>query len=221
MFSWFKNQLRDHFGVSRAEANGMLVLLLLSLVFLLIPPSVKWYYSQQPVASHDQDIALLEEALKQLEAQKQSAKNPSVKKYRPSRQPQQRVRFDINTADEARLRTVKGIGEVLAARIVKFRDKLGGFVYPVQYKEVYGLRPEVVDLLKEHTYISPHFCPQLLNINTAAIKTLAAHPYLTYPQALAIVRYREQHGPFAHIEALKVVLDAAALEKVKPYLVTD
>ncbi len=221
MFSWLKNQLRDHFGVSRAEANGMLVLLLLSLVFLLIPPSVKWYYSQQPVPSHDQDIALLEETLKQLEAQKQSTKIPSVKKNRPSRPPQQRIRFDINTADEAQLRTIKGIGEVLAARIVKFRNKLGGFVRPGQYEEVYGLSPEVVQRLKEHTYISLHFRPQQLNINTADIKMLAAHPYLTYPQARAIVRYREQHGPFANLSPLNalVLMDEATLEKVKAYLV--
>ncbi|MEL6358448.1 MAG: helix-hairpin-helix domain-containing protein [Bacteroidota bacterium] len=196
MLRWLKNRFRDHFGVSRAEANGMLVLLLVSLTFLLIPPGMKWYYSRKPLASHDEDIALLEDMLKQLEARQKTAKphpaNPSQHKNRPPK-PQ---RFNMNTADEAQFRTIKGIGEVLSARIVKFRDKLGGFVRPSQYEEVYGLRPEVVQRLKKYTYISPSFRPQCLNINTADIRTLAAHPYLTLQQARAIVRYREQHGPF-------------------------
>ena len=216
MFGWIKNWLRDHFGVSGVEANGMLVLLILSLLCLFIPPGLKRYYEQQPLASHDQDIALLEDTLKQLEAQQQSAKPAQ-----PSRRPQQPKSFDINAADEAQFRTIKGIGAVLSARIVKFRDKLGGFVRLVQYEEIYGLRPEVVQRLKKRTYISPGFRPQRLNINTADIRILAAHPYLTYQQAQAIVRYREQHGPFPHLEALNalVLMDATTLEKIKPYRV--
>ena len=216
MLRWLKDRFRDHFGVSRAEANGMLVLLLVSLIFLLIPPGLKWYHSRQPLVSHDEDIALLEDMLKQLEAQRQSAK-PAQRKYRPSK-PQS---FDINTANATQLRTIKGIGEILSARIVKFRDKLGGFVQLDQYEEVYGLQPEVVDRLKRRAYISLNFRPQCLDINTADIQTLAAHPYLIYQQARAIVRYREQHGLFPHLEALKdlVLMDSTTLEKIRPYLV--
>lgn len=199
----------------------MLVLLLVSLIFLLVPPGMKWYYSRQPLANHDEDIALLEDMLKQLEAQRQSAKPYSNKPPQHKNRPPKPQRFDINTADEAQLRAIKGIGEVLSARIVKFRDKLGGFVRPGQYEEVYGLRPEVVQRLKKHAYISTNFHPQRLNINTADIRALAAHPYLTYAQARTIVRYREQHGPFSGVADLNalVLIDAATLEKVRPYLI--
>ncbi|MEL6606992.1 MAG: helix-hairpin-helix domain-containing protein [Bacteroidota bacterium] len=221
MLRWLKNQFRDHFGGSRAEANGMLVLLLVSLIFLLIPSGLKWYYSRQPLANHDEDIALLEDMLKQLEARQKSAKPRPSKPTQRKRRPPKPQRFNINTADEAQLRAIKGIGEIFSARIVKFRDKLGGFVQPGQYEEVYGLRPEVVQRLKKHAYISTKFHPQCLNINTADIRTLAAHPYLTPQQARAIVRYREQHGPFSHVAALNaiVLIDEATLRKVKPYLV--
>ena len=223
MLRWLKNRFRDHFGVSRAEANGMLVLLLVSLIFLLIPSGLRWYYSRQPLANHDEDIALLEDMLKQLEARQQSAKPYSNKPPQHKNRPPKPQRFDINTADEALFRTIKGIGEVFSARIVKFRDKLGGFVRPSQYEEVYGLPPEVVRRLKKHAYISPSFHPQRLNINTADIRTLAAHPYLTPQQARAIVHYREQHGPFANVVAFKaiVLMDEATLKKVNPYLVAD
>lgn len=221
MLRWLKNRFRDHFGVSRAEANGMLVLLLVSLIFLLIPPGLKWYYSRQPLASHDEDIGLLEDMLKQLETQRQSAKPRPAKPIQRSRRPPKSKRFDINTANATQLRTIKGIGEVLSARIVKFRDKLGGFVRPGQYEEVYGLHPEVVQCLKKNVYIRSGFRPQCLNINTADIRTLVAHPYLTYQQAKAVVRYREQHGSFASVEALDAIflMDKTTLKKIRPYLV--
>ncbi|MEZ4904304.1 MAG: helix-hairpin-helix domain-containing protein [Spirosomataceae bacterium] len=47
--------------------------------------------------------------------------------------------FDINSADTTQLIRLKGIGSKLAARIIKFRDGLGGFASSAQYTEVYGL----------------------------------------------------------------------------------
>ena len=75
----------------------MLVLLLVSLIFLLIPPGVKWYYSRQPLANHDEDIALLVDMLKQLEAQQKSAKPRPAKPAQRKRRPLKLQQFDINT----------------------------------------------------------------------------------------------------------------------------
>ncbi len=47
--------------------------------------------------------------------------------------------FDINTADTTQLAELRGIGSKLSARIVKYRDALGGFHSTEQYVEVYGL----------------------------------------------------------------------------------
>ena len=221
MLSWLQDRLRDYFGFSKAEANGTLVLLLLTTICLIVPQSLHWYYSTQPVASHDQDIALLERTLAMLEVQKQTPKPSPVKPPSNTYSLQQLQPFDINTADATQLSTIKGIGAVLAARIVKFRDKLGGFVSQVQYQEVYGLRPAVIQRLQKHTYISTDFRPALLNINTADVQTLAAHPYLTYQQARSIVRYREQHGSLSSVNALSalMLMDKTTLEKVKAYLI--
>ena len=183
----------------------------------------------QPEASHEQDVALLEHVLAELEAHKNISKQPAESKSRQentasapccSQQPQP---FDINIADEVQLRTIKGVGPVLAARIVKFRNKLGGFISQEQYQEVYGLRPEVVVCLKKGTYISSAFQPTPLKINTADAQTLAAHPYITYQQARGIVNYRVQHGSFVDLEALNalVLIDQATLKRLTPYLSTS
>jgi len=50
MFPWIRTVFRIHFGFSKAEANGMLALLLLTSICLLAPQGVKWYYRMQPEA---------------------------------------------------------------------------------------------------------------------------------------------------------------------------
>lgn len=220
MFAWIKARLRDHFGFSRAETNGTLVLLLLTSTCLLVPQGLKWYHSSQPAPNHAQDIALLERTLALLKTQEQRLKRIHKKPKNDRCQPRPLQSFDINTADESQLSTVRGVGPVLSARITKFRNQLGGFVGEAQYQEVYGLRPEVAERLKQHTYIGVDFQPKKIDINTADAQTLAAHPYLTYRQARSIVQYRARHGPFITVEALSTLalIDVATLKKLKPYL---
>ncbi len=55
---------------------------------------------------------------------------------------------------------------------------------------------------------------------TASAEILAAHPYLNWNQANAIVKYRDQHGTFTSIDQLEniKILDKVTSQKVKPYL---
>ena len=55
------------------------------------------------------------------------------------------TQFEINAADTLNFRTLKGIGEVLSSRIVKYRKLLGGFYSTHQLTEVYGVEPETVN----------------------------------------------------------------------------
>jgi len=49
------------------------------------------------------------------------------------------VKVDINTATAEELKTLKGIGEVLSERIVKYRDSKGGFQNMEELNDVYGI----------------------------------------------------------------------------------
>jgi DNA uptake protein ComE-like DNA-binding protein len=126
--------------------------------------------------------------------------------------------FNLNTANEADLEALKGIGAVLAGRIIKFRNSLGGFHHHSQLKEVYGLSPEVIALLEKQTFIETRDITPI-SLNQADYKTLSAHPYIR-KKAGILVNYRKQHGDYRTWED---VLQSAAftkeeLEKVKPYL---
>ncbi len=56
--------------------------------------------------------------------------------------------IDINFADTAAWMKFPGIGEVLAARIVKFRDKMGGFKSVEQVGKTYGIKDSLFQLMK-------------------------------------------------------------------------
>ena len=132
--------------------------------------------------------------------------------------------FDINTADTLLLKSVYGIGSTLAARIVKFRDALGGFVRPEQFYEVYGLDSMVVNELRRVTFIKDGFMPQKINLNTADEKQFAAHPYIRFKLARLLVSYRFQHGDFLQASDIKKLstIKPEEMERLLPYLkVTD
>lgn len=109
---------------------------------------------------------------------------------------------DLNLASADDLRQVHGIGEKLSARIVKFRNRLNGFLINEQLYDVYGLEPEVVKrTLQQFQVLSPPSIKKI-NINTANVDEIAALIYLRYHVAENIVNYREQNGAFTSLEYL-------------------
>jgi len=127
--------------------------------------------------------------------------------------------FDANLADTAQWKGVYGIGSGYAARIVKFRDGLGGFVSKGQLAEVYGLSDELIARLDSLVFVSPTFEPKQLSVNELEADSLAKHPYLKYRQAQAIVAYRNQHGDLTVDDFAQLrVLTEKEKVRLMPYL---
>lgn len=63
------------------------------------------------------------------------------------------VRVELNSADTTELKRLKGIGSVLSARIVKYRDKIGGFQSVDQLRRIYGLSEETYLQIEPHIWI--------------------------------------------------------------------
>jgi competence protein ComEA len=129
-------------------------------------------------------------------------------------------KFDINLADSLQLTSIKGIGVKLSSRILKYRNRLGGFISPDQLKEVYGLDSIVIEELNKSTFISEDFKPATINVNTATYDQLKAHPYSNPKLSRLIVAYRSQHGVYKSTESLKSILGISFVElnKLYPYL---
>jgi competence ComEA-like helix-hairpin-helix protein len=127
--------------------------------------------------------------------------------------------IDINTADTSVFISLPGIGSKLAARIVNFRDKLGGFYAISQVAETYGLPDSTFQKNKQYLKLD-NASLKKININTASVDELKAHPYIKYALANPIVAYRKEHGPFLKLEDIKkvMVVTEDVYQKIYPYL---
>lgn len=127
---------------------------------------------------------------------------------------------DLNQADSLQLVSVRGIGQVLATRLIKYREKLGGFYSMDQLYEVYGLDTAVVENLTARFYLPANPDISKIAINASTEEELATHPYIKKSIAKAIVAYRFQHGKFQSLSDLEKirVVDTATLKKILPYL---
>lgn len=125
------------------------------------------------------------------------------------------VKFDINKADTSQLIQINGIGSVLAKRIIKYRDLLGGFLYFDQIQQTYGIKPEVLNELAKNVFIGTEI--KKIKINQL---TNQKHPYLNYNQIRIINAYKKQHGDFKTLDDLKEIkiLDENTISKIGPYL---
>lgn len=128
--------------------------------------------------------------------------------------------IDINAASADDWQRLPGVGAVRAYKIVRYREKLGGFISVAQVGETAGLPDSVFQKM------APQLRPgapvfRQINLNTVTADELAEHPYFSRKQAQLILNYRTQHGPFARPEDIARIAafsDAAWLAKVKPYL---
>ncbi len=126
--------------------------------------------------------------------------------------------YDINTATAEELQGLKGIGPVLSKRIIKFRDKLGGFHSIDQIKSTYGLEDSVYQNILPFLQLSKTITE--ININKADFNELNSHPYISFQLAKVIINYRDQHGQFTDVNELQniKILSAEKFKEIEPYL---
>ncbi len=144
----------------------------------------------------DSLFALLEPWIR-IEAQDKPAPADSTDSHQPEKAqaaPHEPIAIDINQAGPEEWMRLKGIGKGYAARIIRFREALGGFARVAQVGETRGLPDSVFQAIRPALVASPVL--RKLDLNTAGVSALAAHPYISGMQARAIVAWRSQHGPF-------------------------
>ena len=127
--------------------------------------------------------------------------------------------INLNTADTTEFMKIYGIGAFYAKQIIRYREKLGGYITKEQLFEVWKMTPEAYDKIKDHVFISEKDVKRI-NINSVTIEELKVHPYLKWNQANSIIKMRIQRNGFKNIEEIKesVLIDSETYEKLFPYL---
>jgi DNA uptake protein ComE-like DNA-binding protein len=204
--------IRNWFGYTRRERRASLILIILifsvfSVRFLV--PETTIIVEEIPVEPK-RDTGNYSGQLPP--HNKPIAGNSSVQK-------KQAIMVDINRCDTSDLIRLPGIGQVLSLRIIKYRQLLGGYAIKEQLREVYGLKPETYETIKENITVDTS-CIEKIEINSADFKKLIRMPYFEKSQVNSILKFREVEGRIRSIEELvenKLIGEETA-KKVKPYL---
>ncbi|MDE3235163.1 MAG: helix-hairpin-helix domain-containing protein [Bacteroidota bacterium] len=127
--------------------------------------------------------------------------------------------IDINSAPAEQWILLPGMDWGIANRIIRYRDKLGGFHTVEQVKETYGLSDSLFSAIQAYLSVSSSTLKKI-NINIASEYELALHPYISKDIAKAIIIYRTQHGAYGAVADIRkiVFITAETFQKIAPYL---
>ncbi len=202
----------------RAGVISLLSVITILLAFSIFRPVIR-FSKQDEAARHNLDsmIALQEKKVNKAEGgpaemDKNTTPKTRAKENKPERSqttetsPAKEIPIlDINTADSLALVALPQIGEVMASRIHRYRDRLGGFVTLDQLFEVKGMDSTRFDIIKPYIILDNKEIRKL-EVNRDEFKTLLRHPYLEYDQVKAIVNHRERKGLIKNWEQLQGIV---------------
>lgn len=136
-----------------------------------------------------------------------------------NREERRAITVELNSADTLELQDLYGIGPYFAQAIVKYRNRLGGYVRKEQLLEVYGMNADRYQAIAQHITVDSASI-QKININTADYATLKRHPYIDNYQARAIIKLRSSGVHFSTPkDLLKVsIIDIETVNKLTPYI---
>ncbi len=121
----------------------------------------------------------------------------------------------LNTADTSQLKRVPGIGSGFARAIVRYGQRLGGYVSVEQLREIDNFPEEAVAY-----FVVKHPVVSRLNLNKLPLNRLRRHPYIGFYQAKTIVEYRRVHGKISSLDDLKLCKDFTpeVIARLRPYV---
>lgn len=129
------------------------------------------------------------------------------------------LNVEINGADSSNFVNSLRIRPWIAARIISYRELLGGYYKPAQLKEVYGFDSANYHKIEKYLQVDTSLIIPI-NINTAGFKEILRHPYLSFDITKEIVNHRNSRGLFKSTHQLMElgILSESSFIKVKPYL---
>jgi len=227
----FKNLIHNPWGIRQSEFRGSLVLVFIILISLAFP--YIYEYLNPPANSIDPNLLKALNKKEELQAvypkkpklkyRNKTTKNEFISKkpFYAKKQREKKVIpiLDLNHADSADLTLLKGIGPIIASRIIKYGRKLGGWYSTAQLSEVYGIDSSLLKQVQSYTTCDTTRLKKI-NINDADYKTLINHPYLRKNIAGDILKFKKYNGKINSLNELisnNIISEDLAL-KIKPYL---
>jgi DNA uptake protein ComE-like DNA-binding protein len=209
----FKDFFRNWFGYSRSERRSTFILLNI----IVIITGIRYVLPFHEITFKEIPLDIIgikaDSSWKPVGNQAHNEQK-QVKTYYGKRN-----LLNLNSCDSASLEALPGIGPVLSARIIKYRNLLGGYVRAEQLKEVYGLTEETFEMISQRIF-ADSLAVKKIRINEADFKVLIRHPYFKKNEVSAILKYREFKGKIDGIGEMTEnnLITAETARKIGAYL---
>jgi DNA uptake protein ComE-like DNA-binding protein len=112
------------------------------------------------------------------------------------------IQIELNSADTAQLKLLRGIGSGYARAIVNYRNRLGGFYSVNQLLEINNFPLETLKRIEKNLSVDASLIRKI-EVNRATAEGLKLHPYINFYQAKAIYELRRKNTAIHSIETLK------------------
>lgn len=224
--------IKDYLTFNRMEQRGIFVLL--TIFFLLIIANEVLPLIKDPktadLPGFEKEVIAFEKAVRIADSLEEASRNS---KYRHNRlgavnwdssshfkpYPKEVFLIELNSADTFELQRLRGIGPAFARRIVRYRERLGGFNDKSQLLEVWGMDTSKFNAIREHLAVNTDSV-HAIDLNTVTFKELLGHPYFPFATTKAILLYRKDHKKFGSVSELKNIriISDSAFRKMAMYL---
>lgn len=130
-----------------------------------------------------------------------------------------KVLVELNGASQEDLEQIPGIGPFYAKNILKYRDRLGGFMSKEQLLEVWKMDATKYEEIESFVEVNKTLIRKI-NINEATAEKFKQHPYLNWNIANSLVKIRNKKIRFNAVEEIKesVLMDEEQYDRIKHYL---
>lgn len=226
--------IKDYLTFNRMEQRGIFVLLTIMFLLIIANEVVPVVVTPKPVdlSGFEQEVVAFEKAVRIADSLDELARKSKYKKFRsfaayPGKDslnmyrpyPKEVFVIELNSADTFELQRLRGIGPSFARRIIKYRERLGGFTNKSQLLEIWGMDTTKYNVIREHLAVNPDSV-HLINLNTVTFKELLAHPYFPFEITKAIMLYRKDHKKFVNPGELKNIkaISDSAYRKMRVYV---
>jgi DNA uptake protein ComE-like DNA-binding protein len=228
-----KDIIKDYFSFNRIEQRGLFVLLTILFLLVIANEVIPIVVRSKPIdmRGFEKEVEAFEREVRAADSLDDLARKSKYKKfhsaagfprdstgaYKPF--PEEVLVIELNSADTFLLQKLRGIGPSYARRIVKYRERLGGYINKSQLLEIWGMDTSRYNAIREHLIVNPDSVHRV-NLNTVTFKKLLSHPYFPFEITKAIMIYRKDHKKFLSIRELKSIkaISDSAYQKISPYV---
>jgi competence ComEA-like helix-hairpin-helix protein len=226
--------IKDYFSFKRKEQRGLFVLVTILTGLIIADVFISEVLPQKPVdfSEFAKEVAAFEmeiifrDSTEKLEKQKKGL-NRYNGSFGGTTDSSNQNKFagkeifiiELNTADTFDLQRLRGIGPSFAKRIVKYRERLGGYREKSQLLEIFGMDAEKYNEIKDHLTVNPDSIRKI-NLNAVTFKELLSHPYFPFEVTKNIMIYKKEHKKFRDTEELLLIrnINDSIYRKIKPYV---